>query len=487
MSSIMQILPEKTEYLASHYISLLVVASERAVRECCKEVAEDLRFRVHLADNAAAALRILDARAIDLVLLDSVLGGRYGLELLRRIRETHPEAQVVLLNGNATADSVLAAMKSGAWDCLRKPFHLDELTSLLERAINQLRFSQEGRAIRESLRNQSACAGLLGRSREIDRLQRIVAKVVPGRHPVLIQGETGTAKESVARAIHFHGPFHDRPFIPVDCGSLTPLIMEAELFGSLKNPPSAHGKPKDGLFVMAQRGTLFLDEVSKMPLDLQAALVRAMQEKEIWHTGLGKPIPFDARIIAATSCDLDAAMTEGTFRRDLHARLNIVNLRLPALRERREDIRVIAEHFVGRFSRDKEPRLSIGAEAMKVLCSYDWPGNVRELESCLQRAVALAAGPVLEARDLPAEIRHARVVTLPPIPYGKPGIVPLAQLEREAILNALHELNGDRITAAQLLGIGKTTLYRKLKEYKIVDHADSQNRHAAVTRSVEMQ
>ncbi|HLZ00258.1 MAG TPA: sigma-54 dependent transcriptional regulator, partial [Candidatus Angelobacter sp.] len=378
-------------------------------------------------------------------------------------------------------------MKSGAWDCLRKPFHLDELTSLLERAISQLRFSQEGRAIRESLRNQSACAGLLGRSREIERLQRIVAKVVPGRHPVLIQGETGTAKESVARAIHFHGPFRDRPFIPVDCGSLTPLVMEAELFGSLKNAASGNEKSRDGLFVMAQRGTLFLDDVSKMPLDIQATLVRAMEEKEIWHAKLGKPVPFDVRIVAATSCDLEGAMAEGSFRRDLHARLNIVNLRLPALRERREDIRVIAEHFVDRFSQDREPRFTIGAEAMKMLRSYDWPGNVRELESCLQRAVALAAGPVLETHDLPAEIRQSRMITLPPVPCGNPRIVPLAQLEREAILNALHELNGDRVTAAQLLGIGKTTLYRKLKEYKVVDHAESQNRNAADTRSMEMQ
>ncbi|HWX55172.1 MAG TPA: sigma-54 dependent transcriptional regulator [Verrucomicrobiae bacterium] len=470
MSTATQIVPEKTVDLPSHYLSLLIVACEREVRDCCQEVAQDMRFRVRVADTASTALRMLDSRVADLVLLDSGLAGRDGIELLDRIKQEYPETEVVVVSGHPTVESVLAMMKSGAYDCLRKPFQVHELKALLERAIGHFQSSLEGRLVRESLRNNPAYAGLLGQSREMEKLRRIIAKVALGRHPVLIQGESGTGKEMAARAIHFQGPFRDKPFLPVDCGSLVPSSLESELFGCAKPGAAGGVKSRAGLFSLASGGTIFLDEIGDMPMDMQSKLARAMQEREIRPVGSAKGLPFDARIIAATSDDLETAMEEGRFRRDLHLRLNIVNLRLPALRERKEDLRLLTEHFLDRFSRIGDAQLSVSADTMKVLRAYDWPGNVRELESCLQCAAAVASSQVLEVRDLPPQVHHAKVVTLPSgVRTLKGRIVSLAEMEKQAILAALHQCNGDKLTIAKLLGIGKTTLYRKIKEYKISD------------------
>jgi len=470
MSSATHIAPEKVTGLPAHYLSLLIIASERGTRESCKEIAEDMRFRVRLADNAVAALRMMESRAVDLVLLDSRLAGRDGVEFLVRIKQDHPETEVVVLTSNPTVDSVLMAMKSGAYDCLRKPFLMDELRSLLERAADHLHFSLESRFARESLKNNGACAALVGRSGEIEKLHRIVAKVAVARHPVLIQGESGSGKEAIARAIHFNGPFRDKPFIPVDCGCLAPSLMESELFGSVKGAAAGMSKLKEGLFALANQGTIFLDEVSLLPLEVQAKLARALHDKETRPMGSTKTVPFGVRIIASTSRGLDSAMEQGTFLRDLHFCLNVVNLRLTPLRDRKEDIPMLAAHCLQRFSRNNETQLSLTPEALKLLHAYDWPGNVREMESCLQRAAALCAGRMLDVRDLPEQIRHAKLFTMPSNGHSfNSGIMPLATLEKHAILAALRELNNDKLMVAASLGIGKTTLYRKLKEYGIAE------------------
>jgi len=471
MSTVTQVTPEKAAYQPRHYLSLLIVASERGMRDCCQEVAERMKFQVRAADNASTALRMMESCPAELILLDSWLAGRDGVELLVQLKRQYPETEVVIVNGQPTVDSVLSAMKSGAYDCLRKPFQVDDLKSVLDRATRHFESSLESRETREYLRNNTTYPGFLGQSREMEKLQRIMAKVALGRHPVLIQGESGTGKEMAARAIHFHGPFKDKPFIPADCGSLAPSFMESDLFGSVRSGSAGATKPKEGLLSIANGGTVFLDEIGNISLDLQAKLVRAMQEREIRPLGAVKGVPFDARIIAATSQDLEAAMEEGCFRRDLHFRLNIVNLRLPPLRERKEDIKLLAEHFLERFSQSAETQLTLTADAMKLLRSYDWPGNVRELESCLHRAAALCSGRTVDVRDLPPQIHHAKVVMLPPNACGtKNRIVPLAEMERQAILGALHQLNGDKLMTARLLGIGKTTLYRKIKEYRIAEH-----------------
>lgn len=473
MSTSTQMIREDEACVPSHYLSLLIVDDEHWIRDSCKEVAEDMRFKVFTAESAVAAVRQLEHHPIDVVLLDIKLPGPDGLELLMKIKQQQPETEVIMITGHATVDSVRAAMKSGAYDYLCKPFNIEELKTLLERVTEHLRFALENRMTREHLKSNPGYAGMVGRSQEMEKLYRIIANVASSRHPVLIQGESGTGKEMVARAIHFTGPFRDKPFIPVVCGSLSPAHLESELFGYVKGAFTGAVRPKQGLLSIADGGTVFLDEIGELPVDLQAKLMRALQEKEIRPVGSTKSCPIDVRVIASTNRDLEPAIQQGSFRRDLYSRLNVVSLRLPPLRERkderekRDDIRLLVDRFLDRLARSTGVRHTVSAEAMKLLLAYDWPGNVRELENCVERAATLSSGLVLQVSDLPSQVQNAN---LSPLPNGsRNNIMPLAQLEKQAILNALNQLNGDKLTTAKMLGIGKTTLYRKLKEYGITD------------------
>src|SRR5947209_7549055 len=466
-----QAITEDAAFVPSHYLSLLIVDDERWIRESCREAAESMGFKVHTAENAIMASRLLETESIDVALLDIHLPGPDGLELLLKIKKQQPETEVIMMTAHATVDSVLAAMKTGAYDYLRKPFNLEELKLLLERVTETLRFSLENRMTREHLRSNPGYAGIVGRSAEMEKLYRMVAKVASGRHPVLVQGESGTGKEMVARALHFIGPCCDKPFIPVDCGAMAPSFLETELFGYVKGAFTGAVRAKDGLLSIANGGTIFLDEIGEMPVDLQAKLLRALQEKEIRPSGSVKPVPIDVRIIAATSRDLDMAVHQGSFRRDLFMRLNVVSPRIPALRERKDDIRLLVDHFLDRISRATGVRRTISQDAMKTLLAYDWPGNVRELENCLERTSALSSAPILHASDLPTQIQNA-VLQATASTSSKPSknqIISLGELEKNAIINALNQLEGDKLMTARMLGIGKTTLYRKLKEYGISD------------------
>ena len=462
------VMPADREYLP-HYLSLLIVDDELAIRSACREVAEEMGFKIFLAESAPAARRHLEANTIDVVLLDIKLPGADGLELLLKIKEQQPETEVIMITGHATVDSVLTAMKSGAYHYLRKPFTLEELRILLEQVTQDLRVSLENRMTREHLKTNPGYAGIVGRSPEMEKLYRIIAKVASSRHPVLVHGESGSGKEMVARAIHFSGPYRDKPFIPVDCGSLAPAMIESELFGYVKGAFTGAVRSKEGLLCLAHGGTIFLDEIAELPVDLQAKLLRALQEKEIRPLGSTRPTPIDVRIIAATTRDLDMAIHQGSFRRDLYFRLNVVSLRLPQLRERKEDIRLLTDHFLDRISRSMGVRYTINPEAIKQLQAYDWPGNVRELENCLERTAALSSGPMLNVNDLPPQVQHASVVVSINAQQAKNRIVPLVELEKQAIMTALQQLEGDKLMTAKMLGIGKTTLYRKLKEYGITD------------------
>ncbi len=484
MSSNTVLLHEKTSDLPSHGLSFLIVAAERGVRDMCKEVAEEMGFRVRVVESTAAALRVIETYPVDLALLDWRLAGAEGMDLLLDLRHDHPQTEVAILTANATADFVLTAMKCGAFDFLRKPFYLDELRALLERAVEHLQSSVESRVAREALRGNTAGPCLIGRSREMEKLHRIIAKVAPGRHSVLILGEAGTGKEMVARAIHSSGPYSDKPFVPVDCDSLAPMLMENELFGCAKLASSNGTKPREGVFTLAHGGTVFLNEVGKLSMDIQAKLLRAMQDKEIRPVGANKAVPFDVRIVAASSQDLNGVMDQGIFRRELYFRLNVVNLRLPPLRERPEDIRLLTEHFLEGLSARREAPLSISPEAFRLLRAYSWPGNLHELEGCLQRAAALSPGRVLEVRDLPVEIRTFKAAAVTSASRAaRSRIVSLAEMEKHAILTALEQLNGDKIMTAKLLGLGKTTLYRKLKEYGIAQSVAPSNGAKPVTPS----
>jgi len=300
----------------------------------------------------------------------------------------------------------------------------------------------------------------------MDRLCRIISKAAFSTHPVLILGESGTGKELVARSIHYLGRFRDKPFIPVDCGSLVPSFIESELFGYAKGAFTAAVRAKDGLMAAADGGTIFLDEVGELPIALQAKLLRALQEKEIRPVGATKAIPIHVRILAATNRNLEEAVQRGTFRRDLYFRLNVLTLRVPPLRERKQDIPLLAGHVLERVALTTGVERNISDDALKLMLNYDWPGNVRELENCLERACALTSGPTVHIGDLPTTLRNFPAQEpVVAVSLESSGIRTLAEHEKRAILHAITTLNGDKLKAAKQLGIGKTTLYRRLKEY----------------------
>src|SRR5216683_1736098 len=456
--------PMTPQIEGANFLNLLIVDDERAIREACREVAQSLGFNTQVAESAEHAYRILEAQGIDAVLLDLKLPGAGGLEALHKIKNHRPEALVVVVTGYVTVQSAVQAMKNGAYDYVAKPFNTDELKMLLDRMASHLKLKTENRTLREKVKSKQGFGAIVGRAPEMERLYRIIAKAAHSTHPVLILGESGTGKELVARSIHFSGPFHDKPFVPVDCGSLVPTLIESELFGYVKGAFTGAVHSKDGLLAIAEGGTVFLDEIGELPVDLQAKLLRAIQEKEIRPVGSVKRVPINVRILAATNRDLERAVTEGTFRRDLFFRLNVLTLRLPALRERRQDIPLLVAHFLERIGRDAGIDKAISDEALKALLNYDWPGNVRELENSLERACALSSANEIQIRDLPTQI-YSGPVDLMGMSQPSNGIVPMAELEKQTILNALVQVNGDKMVAARLLGIGKTTLYRKLKEY----------------------
>jgi two-component system response regulator HydG len=332
----------------------------------------------------------------------------------------------------------------------------------------------------------------------MEKLYRILSKVAQSNHPALILGESGTGKELVARSIHANGPNASKPFIPVDCGSLVPTLIESELFGYVKGAFTGANRSKDGLLASAENGTVFLDEIGELPLDLQAKLLRALQEKEVRPVGATHRIPIHARVLAATNRDLAALVEQGRFRKDLFYRLNVVNLRIPPLRERHSDIPLLAAHFLDRLGRENGVEYTLSDEALRMMVEYSWPGNVRELEHAIQRAATVSSGPLLQLGDLSTQLvdfalqmrRTIHPAGRAPNPRGEAGaanrnpgdgfpgafsveIVPLAVQEKLAILRTLTTLKGDKLMAAKVLGIGKTTLYRKLKEYGISDHASA--------------
>jgi two-component system response regulator HydG len=459
------ITPTPTPQLqAANFLNLLILDDDRAVRDTTTDVAHSLGFSTHVAESADQAYRLLETANIDAVLLELRLNGGSGLDALRTIKRHRPDAVVIVVTGYATVQSAVHAMKSGAYDFVTKPFSMEELRQLLQRVATDLRQKTQNRLLRETVKSRLGFGNIVGRSPEMEKLYRIIAKAGQSTHPVLILGESGTGKEMVAKAIHVAGPLRNKPFIPVDCGSLVPTLIESELFGHVRGAFTGATGPKDGLLTIAEGGTVFLDEIGELPIDLQAKLLRAIQEKEIRPVGSTKQVPINVRILGATNRDLERAVTEGTFRRDLYFRLNVLTLRIPPLRERRQDIPLLVAHFLERIGRDAGIEKTISDDALKLLLAYDWPGNVRELENSMERACALSSATELQVRDMPTHLSSAPLTVTGATPTN--GIVPIAALEKQMILHALANVNGDKMLAARMLGIGKTTLYRKLKEYE---------------------
>jgi DNA-binding NtrC family response regulator len=450
----------------TNLLNLLIVDDERSVRESCRDVASSLGCSVEVAGSPEQAYRALEAISTDVVLLDLRLPGKSGLEVLDEIKQRRPETLVIVMTGFATVQSAVQAMKLGAYDYITKPFNFEELRLALERAAAHLKLTSENRLLREQMKSRHGFGSLVGQAPEMEKLYRMIAKAAHSTHTVLILGESGTGKELVARSIHSSSPLGEQPFIPVDCGSLVPTLIESELFGYVRGAFTGAVRAKDGLMAAAEGGTIFLDEVGELPVDLQAKLLRAIQEKEIRPVGGTRPVPINVRILAATNRDLEAAVQQGKFRRDLYFRLNVLTLRVPPLRERKQDIPLLIGSVLERINRSAETQHTFGDEALRLMVSYDWPGNVRELENCVECACTTSSLPTIQIADLPSPLRNFQGQMKPSKGDSDPeAITPLDQLEKQAILHAIEVLQFDKLEAARQLGIGKTTLYRKLKTY----------------------
>ncbi len=448
---------------AAASMKILIVDDEPAIRDTCAEVAEQSGMKAVAVASAEEAFEVLENHAVDILLTDLMLRESSGLDLLKRVHDTNPLLPVIVLTQYGTIDSAVTATRLGAVDYVTKPFRIEELRTRLERAARAVELQQENQLLREQLRTRPGFGGLIGVSERMQRVYKIIQKVSLHEYPVLILGESGTGKELVARSVHFSGARKERPFAPVDCSSLVPTLIESELFGHVKGAFTGAQHGKQGLLEAAQGGTLFLDEIGDMPVDLQSKLLRALQEREVKPVGSTERRRIDVRIIAATNRDLDSAIKAGTFRQDLYFRLNVVQIKLPPLRERKSDIPLLVTSFLEKFSGTQDSTRTISEEAMRQLIAYDWPGNVRELENAIERAVALSSGPILHVADLPTNLQYPTTERAP----DKHELLPLEELERRAILRTLLETAGDKLAAARILGIGKTTLYRKLKQYHL--------------------
>jgi DNA-binding NtrC family response regulator len=393
--------------------TVLIVDDEDATRSLCHDVVTDSGLRTRTASTTEQALEILDQMPVDILITDLRVPQIGGLELLKRVRASYPQTAVLVLTQYGTIESAVEATRLGAADYITKPFHIPELRCKLDRMIRLLDVDQENRVLRETLRTRPGFADLIGVSVKMQRVYRLIERVSQHAYPVLILGESGTGKELVARSVHYSGVRRNKPFIPVDCSSLVPTLIEAELFGYVKGAFTGALHAKQGLMEIADGGTLFLDEIGDLPFDMQAKLLRALQEKEVRPVGSTDRIPLSARIIAATNRDLDASVRAGTFRQDLFFRLNVVQIKIPPLRERKTDIPILVNSFLEKFSEANGRMRTISEDAIARMMAYDWPGNVRELENGIERAIALGSGPILHAGDRPTNLQYGTGERLP--------------------------------------------------------------------------
>jgi len=449
-------------------IRLLIVDDEASIRKLCVKIGESLGFACAEAENAEAALQAMESGAPDLILVDLRMAQMSGLEFLETVKKQSPRTEVAIITAYGSIDNAVQAMKLGAYDYITKPFRLEEIKLILQRMAQKVRLVIENRALRERISTEMG--GIIGGSKEIQDVLVLIDRLKDTRTPVLITGESGTGKELVARAIHFRGALAKRPFVAVDCGSLVPTLIESELFGYEKGAFTGALKSKEGLFQSANGGTIFLDEIGELPPEMQAKLLRVLQEKEVRPVGSNQKIKVELRVVAATNRDLESAYKAGTFRKDLYFRLNVVTVHLAPLRQRRQDIQELVHWFLNRYAPTQPIRVM--PAAMKALMHYDWPGNVRELENCIERAIALGNQQVIDIDDLPPAIRSLS----PVLEDSKGEAIPsapsfastdLEDIERVTIKRVFEQVRGDKALAGKMLGISRATLYRKLKRYNI--------------------
>jgi DNA-binding NtrC family response regulator len=445
-------------------IHFLIVDDQQSIRKLCVTIGASLGFSCDEAESAEAALHFLESNSPDIILVDLRMAEMSGLEFLAAVKKILPRTEVAIMTGYGSIESAVQAMKLGAYDYITKPFRVEELKLTLQRMAEKVRLVAENEFLRERFKTETELHGIVGSHAKIQDILRMIARLKDTRTPVLITGESGTGKELVARAIHFHGAFNKRPFVAVDCGSLVPTLIESELFGHERGAFTGAIRAKDGLFQAANGGTIFLDEIGELPQDMQAKLLRVLQEKEVRPVGSNDKVKVDVRVIAATNRDLEAEYKAGTFRKDLYFRLNVVTVHIPALRERRSDIPMLVHWFLDKYAAESE--IQVSSDAMNCLLQYDWPGNVRELENCIERAVALGNHESIDVQDLPPAIRAFEGQ----LKLGQAVAVTstdLEEIERDTIQRVFDQVNGDKDMAGRLLGISRATLYRKIKRYNI--------------------
>lgn len=416
------------------------------------------------APDGRTAIERVEAGFYDLILMDIRMAHVDGIQALERIKRLNPEIPVVMMTAYSSVSTAVQAMKSGAYDYLTKPLDIDELKMLVTKALRHLKLEQENLFLKEQLGSRFDFANIIGRSPKMQKLLETVAMVAPTEATVLIQGESGTGKELIANAIHQNSPRKDSPLIKINCAALPETLLESELFGHEKGAFTGAAIARKGRFQMAHHGTIFLDEIGEMPMALQTKILRVLQEREFEPVGSAKTVQVDTRIVTATNKNLLEEIKSNRFREDLYYRINVVSVTAPALRERREDIPLLAEHFLKHYA-EKNHRQVKGftPKSMDLLMRYNWPGNVRELENVIERSVIMARGQSITAQELPNSLNAPETPTEPE--NARASGKSLKEVEKEMILRTLEETGGNRTQCARILGISRRTLQLKLKEY----------------------
>jgi DNA-binding NtrC family response regulator len=441
-------------------IHILVVDDEEPFRRLLNKELSRKGYAVEVAHDGIEALRLLRDRSFDIILLDVVMPGVDGISLMKKMKEDPGTPAIIVLTGKATVETAVEAMKNGAYDYLTKPYKLDELAIVIDRAYEFTRLTVKSKLLEQELVRKESPFEFIGKSRQIQDILAMIQKIAPTDSPVFIQGESGTGKELVANTVWHYSTRKNAPFIALNCATLSENLIESEIFGHEKGAFTSAYQAKHGLVEVADKGTLFLDEIGEMPIGLQATLLRFLDSGEFRRVGGNKTLRVDVRMIAATNKDLSVLIREGRFREDLYYRLNVINVTIPPLRERKEDIIELARHFLGKYAKKLSKSIAeFTAEALDLLTGYNWPGNVRELENVIERAVILCDSGRIGAEDLSIS-SYAAVADM--------GVNPsLEEMEKNYILRVLKEAGNNQSKASQLLGIDRKTLYLKLKKYGI--------------------
>jgi DNA-binding NtrC family response regulator len=454
-----------------HAARILLVDDEPGSRESLSHLLEHEGYRVDTASDGEKAIRLFSKNKYDVIITDLFLPGASGIDILKHVKEYPLPCSVILITGNATAETAVEAMKEGAFDYIIKPVNFEKLKVLVEKAAEKTRLVAENIYLRQQLRGKYKFDNIIGNSPAIQPVFSRMEKILHTDSTVLILGESGTGKELVARAIHFNGSRKEKPFIAINCGAIPAELLESELFGHVRGSFTGAVADKPGKFELANHGTIFLDEIGTMPLHLQMKLLRVLQEQEVERVGSIRQTKLDVRVISATNSDLDERVRRGQFREDLFYRLNVIPIHLPPLRERHEDIALLARHFLRKICADmRHPICELTPDALIAMESYKWPGNVREMENVIERVVALTDGNVIDRQDLPPQIAGTLNENglLPVLHIPEEGLdltETMAHLERHLIQQAMERSHSIKARAASLLNINRTTLVEKIKRY----------------------